>query len=94
MPKKARPACYKASKNSLRYDQIRKKLPNLCQNYIAIPTDNTNSIVAISCKRFYILTLMKELRVTISNSNSNRSYEIPTLKKPNETTKLASIKGS
>lgn len=61
---------------NVRNDQIRKTLTDFHQNYIVIPRDKASGKVAIICKRFCALTLMKELGVTKGNWNSSISYEI------------------
>ena len=69
-------ASHKESSNMLRNHQIRKTLADFQQNYIVLPIDKASGKVAIICKRFCILTLMRELGVTIDNSNSSKTFEL------------------
>ena len=65
---KNRAACHKAI-NSPSNHQISKISVDLQQNYIPRPIDKASGNVGIICRRFYALVLMKELGVTICNSN-------------------------
>ena len=43
---------------------------------MVLPIDKASCSVAIICKRFYTLTLIKELEFFIGNSNNNKNYEM------------------
>ena len=66
---------HKAGTSLLRNHEIRKILVDFHQNYIVVPIDKASGNVSIICKRFYPLTLIKELGVTRGNSISNKTYE-------------------
>ena len=74
--KKNQSTCHKASRNSLGNHQIRKMLLYLYLNRIVVPIDKANGNKAIIYKRFYALTLMKELGVTIGNRNNNKTWKM------------------
>ena len=51
-------------------------MTDLHQNCIILSVDKASDNVAIIFKRFYAITLLKELGITIGNSNTNETYEM------------------
>lgn len=62
------------SQNSVGSHQIRKTSADLHQNQMVLSIDKASYSVAIIRKRFYTLTLIKELNFFIGNSNNNKNY--------------------
>ena len=54
---------------------IKNSLEELHQKFIVTPIGKANGNVAVICKRFYFLTLMKELGLRGNHKSTPKTYE-------------------
>ena len=62
--------------NSLKETHIKSSLKQLQNDYILTPIDKANGNIAFICKRFYALTLLKELGIGPDNISTSYTYEM------------------
>ena len=64
------------SKTSLKNNDVKQSLSELHDKFILTPIDKATNNIAIICKRFYILTLLKELGLQNDSDGVTNTYEL------------------
>ena len=75
--------------NNLKDMHIKSSLQELQRDYIITPIDKANGNIAFTCKRFYALTLLKELGIEPNNNvSTSDTYNMINDKTPEDLVKI------
>ena len=66
---------FKNNNNLLHSDSIKNSLKELHERCIVTPSDKVNGNIAVICKIFFALKLMKELRLRGNHASTHKTHE-------------------